>query len=159
MKPFFLVLAGIKTIDIIVSKMDTCPTCSKKFKNVKLHIRKVHDDIAIKYIESEKYARWRADGRRSILDLKKEKFEVYKNGELIDVLDYNWADSDYSSSVKNKEGKILIMAEVEGKDWGKAVNYRLYYGVKKHESYGLGPGVNGEFPGALYCNKFRKIDW
>jgi hypothetical protein len=137
--------------------MPKCSICSKEFKNVALHVRKTHDDIAIKYVDSGKVTRWSEDGRPSVFDKKIDAYEVYKNGVLIDTLDYNCADDDYSSSVKNKEGKILLLVEVRDKDYGKGINYRLYYGVKKNGF--VGQGVDGECAGNLYCNTFRKIDW
>jgi len=79
-------------------------------------------------------------------------YEIYKNDVLIDMLDHHHCCDSWTSSVKNKEGKILILQE-DYEDGG----FKLYYGVKKRGIVGEGP--DGETTGNIYCRTFRKINW
>ena len=115
--------------------MPSCSICNKTFKNVNLHIRKIHDVIT--------------------LNLEGKTIVVYKNGIIIDRLNQSGDGGVYCSKKINKEDHILILSY-----WDKDANPSnpiLYYGHKVAGFSGHGPGE--ESPTKVYCKKYIKIGW
>ena len=65
--------------------MPSCSICNKTFKNVNLHIRKIHDVIT--------------------LNLEGKNIVVYKNGIIIDRLHQSSDGGVYCSIKRNTEGE------------------------------------------------------
>jgi hypothetical protein len=115
--------------------MSSCSICNKTFKNINLHIRKIHDVIT--------------------LNLEGKDIVVYKNGIIIDRLYQSWDGGVYCSKKRNREGHIIILNSSD-KD-ADLSNPILYYGHKVAGFSGHGP--NEESPTQVYCKKYIKIGW
>jgi len=109
--------------------MSNCSICNKTFKNLNLHITKIHTIYDLKIVD-------------------RERIELYKNKILIDTLIRTPVEDWYGS---DKDGPCILFRIKDGDEYPE-YKKGLYWGHKE-DGY-MSVGVGGQRPTSILSTKF-----